>query len=43
MAPINTVVLGCLMAMIAAIKKVLSPSSETIITERDAINAWRNP
>ena len=28
--------------MIAAIKKVLSPSSDTIITAPDAINAWAN-
>ena len=39
-APINTVHLGCLIAMIAAIKKVLSPSSETKITLSVAMKPW---
>lgn len=43
MAPMKTVNLGCLMAMIAAMKKVLSPNSDTTITERAATKAWRNP
>lgn len=42
-APVKTVSLGCLIAIIAAIKNVLSPSSDTIITESDAMNAWINP
>jgi len=29
--------------MMAAMKKVLSPNSETTITDKDAINAWMNP
>lgn len=41
-APANTVILGCRMAIIAAIKKVLSPNSETIITDKDATKAWTN-
>lgn len=43
MAPINTVSLGCLIAIIAAIKKVLSPSSETTITDKEATKAWIKP
>lgn len=39
MAPAKTVILGCLMAIMAAMKKVLSPNSETTITERAATNA----
>ena len=39
MAPAKTVNLGCRMAIIAAMKKVLSPISETRITEMDAANA----
>ena len=31
------------MAMIAAMKKVLSPISDTIMTEKAATNAWKNP
>jgi hypothetical protein len=31
------------MAMMAAMKNVLSPSSETRITDKDAIKEWRNP
>lgn len=38
-APTKTVDLGCLIAIIAAIKKVLSPNSETNITDSDATNA----
>ena len=38
----KTVARECLMAMIAAMKKVLSPNSETIITETDAMNACTN-
>ena len=39
MAPIKTVSLGYFIAMIAAMKKVLSPNSETTITEREATKA----
>ncbi len=39
-APANTVVLLCLMAMMAAMKNVLSPSSETTMTEKVAMNEW---
>lgn len=42
-APIKTVSLGCLIAIIAAIKNVLSPISETTITDNDATNAWTKP
>ncbi|KAJ8922467.1 hypothetical protein NQ315_007495 [Exocentrus adspersus] len=42
-APANTVSLGCLMAMIAAMKNVLSPISDTSITLRLATKAWMNP
>lgn len=38
-APANTVSLGCLIAIIAAMKNVLSPNSETTITDSDAKNA----
>ena len=38
----KTVERECLIAMIAAMKNVLSPSSDTMITETDAINAWKN-
>lgn len=31
------------MAMIAAIKKVLSPNSDTMMTEIEATKAWRKP
>lgn len=41
MAPAKTIILGCFMAMIAAMKKVLSPNSETTTTERDARNPCR--
>lgn len=42
-APIKTVNLGCFIAIIAAIKKVLSPNSETTMTDKDATNACRKP
>lgn len=38
-APTNTIIRGCRIAMIAAIKKVLSPNSDTTITDNDAMNA----
>lgn len=38
-APANTVKRGCLIAIIAAMKNVLSPNSDTSITDIDAINA----
>lgn len=31
------------MAIIAAMKKVLSPNSDTKITDMDAMNAWMKP
>lgn len=43
MAPANTVSLGCRIAMIAAMKNVLSPSSETMITDSEARKACMNP
>jgi hypothetical protein len=43
MAPANTVILGWRMAMMAAMKKVLSPNSDTMMTEREATNAWMKP
>ena len=42
-AAMNTIRRECLMAMMAAMKNVLSPSSETRITDKDAIKEWRNP
>lgn len=42
-APEKTVKRGCFIAMIAAIKKVLSPISDTNITEKAATKAWMNP
>lgn len=39
MAPRNTVRRECFMAMIAAMKNVLSPISETIMTDSDATKA----
>lgn len=42
-APANTVILGCRMAMMAAMKNVLSPNSETMMTDKDATKAWINP
>lgn len=38
-APRNTVRRGCRIAIIAAMKKVLSPNSDTIMTDKDAMNA----
>lgn len=42
-APTNTVNLGCFIAIIAAMKNVLSPNSDTTITDRDATNACTKP
>lgn len=42
-APANTVNRGCLMAIIAAIKNVLSPISDTRITDNAAAKAWKKP
>jgi len=42
-APDNTVSLGCFIAIIAAMKNVLSPNSDTIITDKDATIACRKP
>lgn len=42
MAPAKMVERECLIARIAAMKNVLSPSSETMMTERDAPNACEN-
>ena len=42
-APRNTTTLECLIAIIAAIKNVLSPSSDTTITDREATKAWTKP
>lgn len=39
MAAIKTVDRECLIAIMAAMKNVLSPNSDTIITETDAMNA----
>lgn len=39
-APVKTIRRECRIARIAAMKKVLSPSSDTIMTDSDAINAW---
>lgn len=39
-APVNTIKRGCRIAMIAAMKNVLSPNSDTTITDNDAMNAW---
>lgn len=33
----------CFMARMAAMKKVLSPISDTMMTEMEAANAWKNP
>ena len=43
MAPAYTIVRGCFMAMMAAMKKVLSPISETTMTEKEAKKAWKKP
>jgi len=42
-APDNTVSLGCFIAIIAAMKNVLSPNSDTMITDKDATIACRKP
>lgn len=42
-APVNTVILECRMAIIAAMKNVLSPNSETTITESEATKACTSP
>lgn len=42
-APKNTVSRECFMAMMAAMKKVLSPISDTMITDKDAKKPWMNP
>ena len=31
------------MAIMAAMKKVLSPISDTMMTEKEAMNAWKKP
>ena len=41
-APVNTTNLECLIDMMAAIKNVLSPSSETMMTDKEATKAWMN-
>lgn len=43
MAPTNTVNLGCFIAIIAAMKNVLSPNSDTTMTDKAAIKACKNP
>lgn len=43
MAPANTTRRLYRMAMIAAMKKVLSPNSDTMMTEIEATKAWRKP
>ena len=40
MAPRNTVSRECCMDMMAAMKNVLSPISETMMTEREAMKPW---
>lgn len=42
-APAKTIKRGCRIAMIAAMKNVLSPNSDTIITDSDAMNACIKP
>lgn len=42
-APANTVNLGCFIAIIAAMKNVLSPNSDTTITDKDAMKACKKP
>lgn len=42
-APVKTMALGCRIAMMAAMKNVLSPSSLTIIIDREATRACTNP
>ena len=41
-APVNTIDLACLIDIMAAIKNVLSPSSETMMTDKEATKAWMN-
>lgn len=43
MAPASTVSRLYRMAIMAAMKKVLSPSSDTMMTEMEATKAWMNP
>lgn len=43
MAPKNTVSRECFIAMMAAMKNVLSPISDTMITDKDAKKPWMNP
>lgn len=40
-APLNTIRRGCRIAIMAAMKNVLSPNSDTTITDKDAINACK--
>lgn len=42
-APMNTVNLGCFIAIIAAMKNVLSPNSDTTMTDKEAMKACRKP
>lgn len=42
-APAKTVSLECVIAMMAAMKNVLSPISEIMITAREATNACMKP
>jgi len=41
MAADQTINRECFIAMIAAMKKVLSPSSDTMMTDKEAMNAWK--
>lgn len=41
--PTKTVNRGCFIAIITAMKKVLSPNSETTMTDKEAINACKKP
>lgn len=42
-APTKIVNRGCFIAIIAAIKNVLSPNSETTMTDKEAISACKKP
>ena len=42
-APLNTTILECFMDRMAAIKKVLSPISDTMMTESAAMKACMKP
>ena len=42
-APANTMIREWRMDMMAVMKKVLSPSSETMMTENEATHAWMKP